>query len=82
MPQCTPPQHGTGVQERGEDKEGQQRRHTKTPEERGDKDRRGTEVLMARRRGKRRRWQIRKGGRRKERRSSEVMEILYGGLVS
>lgn len=49
---------------------------------RRDKEGGGAEVLVPRRRSKRRRRWNRRSRRRKERRSSEVMEILYGGLVS
>lgn len=43
---------------------------------------RGEEVLRKRRRRNRRRRWDRTSGRGKKRRSSEVMEILCGGLVS
>lgn len=63
---------------RGDGQEGKE-----TPEERGDTKKEGLRRYWWQRGGvKGGRWQIRKGGRRKERRSSEVMEILYGGLVS
>lgn len=55
------------------------KKEKETPGERGDKDRGGAEVLVPKRRGERRRRWNRTGGRRKERRSSEVMRFCTVG---
>lgn len=91
IPQCTTPQsgRGRGVWERdeetggmaeGTDKKGRGREGKETPEE----ERRdgGAEAAVPKRRSKRSRGWNGTSGRRKEGRSSEVMEIMYGGLVS